>query len=373
MYLTRHFVESINPKEKFIKVKNLKFNAERNYEYDSLVLATGSFCKIPPQFRGNFNNVFTLKNINDFINIQNFLDKNKVENIIIVGAGYIGLETADALKNKNYDLTILEKEPMPLPSSEIEIQKKIIENIEKNNIRFLGGINDYKIVVENDLVKKINVDGRLIETDLILLTAGFYPNNLPAKNCGIKIGEFGGIQVDRKLMTSENNIFAAGDCIEILNAVTNKLFYFPIATIAHEYGHIAGANAAGEYNRIEPVVKNISFKVFDKFNVEVGISSKEAERFKFHFKEISSTVPNLVKVMPESSEVFGKIIYETGTKKILGASFFGGKEVSGYGDLISAFIKTGQTLEMLGKINYNYTPPLSPLINLLSVLRRKIK
>ncbi len=96
--LTNHLVESINPKEKFIKVKNLKFNAERKYDYDSLVIATGSICKIPSQFEGSFNNVFTLKNINDFIKIQNFLDKNKVENIVIVGAGYIGLEAADCIK-----------------------------------------------------------------------------------------------------------------------------------------------------------------------------------------------------------------------------------------------------------------------------------
>ena len=371
--LTKHFVENLNLKEKFITAKNLKFNAVRKYEYDSLVLATGSVCKIPIQFKDNYKNVFTLKNINDFINIQNFLDKTKVENILIIGAGYIGLEAADALKKRNYEITILEKESLPLPSSETEIQKKILEIIEKNNLHFLGGYEEYKIITENDYVKKINVDGRLIETDLIIIASGFSPNNLLAKSSKIKLGEYGGIQVDRLLMTSENNIFAAGDCVEALNLVTNKPFYSPIATIARDYGHMAGANAAGEYNRVEPVVKNIAFKVFDRFNVEVGLSSNEAKQYKFNFSEVSSTVPNLVKVMPESSEVYGKIIYESSSKKILGASFFGEKEVSGYGDLISAFIKSGQTVEMLGKINYNYTPPLSPFINLLSVLGRKVK
>ncbi len=277
------------------------------------------------------------------------------------------------MKKNNYGITILEKETLPLPSSEFEIQKKIIELLEKNNIRFLGGINEYKTIIEDDLIRKINVEGRLIESDLIILATGFYPNNSLAKNSRIKIGEFGGIQIDRLLMTSANNVFAAGDCIEILNAVTNKPFYFPIATAARDFGHIAGANAAGEFIRVEPVVKNIAFKIFDKFNIEVGISSKEAEQLKFNFKEVSSTVPNLVQVMPESSEVFGEIIYEANTKKILGASFLGGQEVSGYGDLISAFIKTDQPIQMLGKINYNYTPPLSPFTNLLSVLGRKIK
>ncbi len=278
-----------------------------------------------------------------------------------------------ALKNKNYDITILEKESLPLHSSEFEIQKKILEIIENNDIRFLGGYNEYKIVVEDDKIKKINVDGRLIETDLIILAAGFQPNNSLAKNSGIKIGKYGGIQVDKLLLTSESNIFAAGDCIEILNAITNKPFYFPVATAARDYGHIAGANAAGEFNRVEPVVKNISFKIFDKFYVEVGLTSNEAEQYKFNFNEVDGTVPNLVKVMPESIEVYGKIIYEKSSKKILGASFLGGKEVSGYGDLTAALIIANQPVDMLGKINFNYTPPLSPFINLLSVLGRKAK
>ena len=371
--LTKHFVENINIKEKFITVKNLKFNAVRKYDYDSLVLTTGSIAKIPSQFKCKYGNVFTLKSINDFINIQNYLDKNEVENILIVGAGYIGLEAAEALKKKDYDITIIEKENLPLHSSENEIQKKILEILDKNDLRFLGGLGDYKIVAENDLIKKINIDGRLVETDLIILAAGFYPNNSLAKINKIRLGEYGGIQVDRLLMTSESNIYAAGDCIEILNYINNKSFYFPIATIARDYGHIAGANAAGEFNRVEPVVKNISFKIFDKFNVEVGITSKEAKQFGLSYSEVSSTVPNLVTVMPESSEVFGKLIYETSSKKILGASFFGGKEVSGYGDLISALIKTNQPISILNKINFNYTPPLSPFINLLAVLGKKIK
>ena len=105
----------------------------------------------------------------------------------------------------------------------------------------------------------------------------------------------------------------------------------------------------------------------------MGITSKEAKQFGLSYSEVSSTVPNLVTVMPESSEVFGKLIYETSSKKILGASFFGGKEVSGYGDLISALIKTNQPISILNKINFNYTPPLSPFINLLAVLGKKIK
>ncbi len=366
-----HLAESIDAKNKFILIRNLKNNTELQFEYDSLVIAAGSTCKIPPQFTQNYNNVFTLKNISDLIKIQNYLKNKKVENILIIGSGYIGLEAAEALIKKKYNVTILEKDILPLPLADTEIQKKIVEIIEKNNIRFLGGVQNFKLVVENNSVHKINIDGRLIDVDLVLLATGFKPNNILAKKSKINLGGFGGISVDRKLETSITSIYAAGDCIEVINDITLKPFYLPLATLAHEYGHIAGANSAGEFNRVEPVVKNISVKIFNKFNVIVGLTSKEAREHNYFFNEASASVPNLVKVMPNSGKVFGKIIFESNSRKILGASFIGGKEVSGYGDIISTLIKTNQTIDILEKINFNYTPPLSPIINLLSALSKK--
>ena len=192
-------------------------------------------------------------------------------------------------------------------------------------------------------------------------------------NSGLEIGKTGAIKVDNKLKTSDYNIFAAGDNVEIINAVTNRPDYIPLATIAHQCAHAAGENAAGGNTYIEPFIKNLAFKIFDKYFVSVGLSSFEAEEKGLYFSAVSDIQPNLVKVMPESSNVFGKIIFDRNNKRILGAAFLGGKEVSGYGNLISAFIKTKQPGDILSKVNYNYTPPLSPFINLLSVLGRKIK
>ena len=189
----------------------------------------------------------------------------------------------------------------------------------------------------------------------------------------LEIGEFGGIKVDSRLKTSDPHIYAAGDCIEIVDAVSGRPNYFPLATLARDQGHSAGENAVGGNSRIEPVVKNISVKLWDKFLINVGFSSAEAKEYKFKFKSVTEVANNLVKVMPGSEKVFGKIICEEDSKEILGAAFFGGNEVSGYGDIISILIKLKQPGEILSEINYNYTPPLSPFINLLSLLGRKIK
>ena len=173
------------------------------------------------------------------------------------------------------------------------------------------------------------------------------------------------------MKTSDRFIYAAGDNVEVVNAVTGKPDYSPLATHAYELGHIAGENAAGGNVKYDPSVKNISVKIFDKFFTSVGLSSSEANRNGFEIDEAFAKARNLVGVMPGSDYVFGKVLADKNSKRIIGASFFGGKEVSGYSDLVSALIKLKTPASILSKINYNYTPPLSPFINLLTIIGKK--
>jgi len=136
-------------------------------------------------------------------------------------------------------------------------------------------------------------------------------------------------------------------------------------------GHIAGENAAGGNVKCEPIVKNIAVKIFDSFFTLVGLTSDEARKYGFEFEESFIKARNLVSVMPGSEFAIGKVLADKSSKRIAGASFLGGREVSGYADLISALIKLKVPASTLSKLNYNYTPPLSPFINLLSILGKK--
>jgi len=369
---TKHFVEEINTQSKYIIVKDLLDGITRQFQYDKLILATGSKPKVIESI-SEAKNVFTLTSVKDLIEINNFITTNKVKSAAIIGSGYIGLEVMDSLQKLGIDVTVIEKEKLPLPYAEMEIQHLILELLNQNDIRFCGEVADFKPVFSDGNVRSLNINGRIFEPDLILVSIGFTPNNLLSLKAKLATGKSGGITVDMKLKTSNPHIFAAGDCIEVMNALTNKPSYIPLATLAHEYGHAAGENAAGGNVRILPVVKNIAVKILDKFFVSVGLSSKEAAEYSFKFNSVSKITNNLVPVMPGSEKVFGKIIYENESGRILGSSFLGGKEVSGYGDIISALIRTKQKVSALSDINYNYTPPLSPFINLLSLLGRKVK
>ena len=367
----KHKVEYINRRKKTVEVNDLISNKTLEFSYDSLILTTGSLAKTVPGFNKELKNLFHLKNISDLVQLQDYLIKSEVKRAILIGSGYIGIETAEALTSKGIAVTIIEKESLPFPPSEKEISERVLIELQRNSVSFLGKVKQLEPIIKDNSIIAIQVDGDELNCDLVLITVGVTPNNSLAEKAKLEIGKFYGIKVDKKLRTSDSNIYAAGDNIEFVNSVTGKQDYFPFSTYAHNFGHIAGANAAGEVINADLIIKNVSIKVFDSFNATVGISSREAKENHINFHIVEAETDNLVKVMPESKKVYGKIIFNKENNRILGASFWGGKEVSGYADMVASIIYSRQTIEFLTKISYNYTPPLSPFVNLLSVLGRK--
>lgn len=369
--LTNHLVEKIDRSNKKITVRNLISNQSFDQFYDKLVLATGSRSKPLPGINDQTKNVFTFKTVKDYLAIKKYLEYNSVRKVLIIGAGYVGIEAADAFRTLNYDVTIIDKENLPLPLIDNEARNLVLNLLNKNGIEFFGGIKNLKFSHTDEKISTVNLDGYIREIDLIISAAGFEPNNFLAVASKLNTGKYGGLKVDQKLKTSDPNIFAAGDNIEVINKITGQPDYIPLATYAQQMGHIAGENAAGGNSIASPVIKNIAVKIFDKFMVAVGLSSEESVKNKINSVSVHAVTTNLVKAMPGSENVFGKLIIEKSSKRIVGAVFLGGKEVSGYGDIISTFIHNNIKATELSKVNYNYSPPASPFINLISILGRK--
>lgn len=371
--LTGHHAEKINRPERVLVVKDLKSGQKLELNYDKLILCTGSKAKTLAALPNCLVNSFTLKSVSDLLAIKNYIERYNAKKVLIIGAGYIGLETADALHSLGCDVTILEKENLPLPGAENETRNLVLDLLNQKKVNFIGSAKDVRFRHDENKFLSIKYEGRSTEYDLVITSIGFEPNNALAVSAKLSIGSFGGIKVDQKLRTSDPNIFAAGDCTEVVNRVTGKPDYFPLATYAHQSGHTAGENAAGGNAVIHPVVKNIAVELFGRSLVTVGLSSAEAKKYRYNFASVNAVAQNLVMVMPAAENVFGKIIFDKSSKQILGANFFGSNEVVGYGDLISTYIHNKIRATELANVNYNYTPPLSPFVNILSVLGRKIE
>lgn len=366
-------VTEINRDKKYVKVYNSKARSEYEEKYDSLILATGSSAEMIPGFPEFAPNLFTLKNIADLNKLTEYAGSRSIESVVVIGSGYIGLEAADAFHNIGKDVTIIEKQKLPMPYTEPEVSRLIFELLEENNINFYGAFKNLSLTDENGFIRSINLDGRIIDSGIVISAVGFKPNSFLARKAGLQITPKGSIKVDRHLKTSDPNIWACGDNIEVVNEVTKNSDYYPVATIAHDFAYVAAENAAGGNATVNGVVKNIAVRILDKYQVSVGITEKEAKENSIPARSTEATARNLVKPMPQSQQVYGKLVYHAVNKTVLGAAFFGGREVSGYGDIISALIKMKTPADILGSINYNYTPPLSPFINLLSILGRKVK
>jgi NADPH-dependent 2,4-dienoyl-CoA reductase/sulfur reductase-like enzyme len=370
--LLNHKVEEINSREKYVIADDFFGNRKRKFEYDKLILCTGSLPnKVKDVPEGE--NIFTFTSIHDLIKIDDYLKHNKVSKVAIIGSGYIGLELTEAFIVRGLKVFLIEKLNAAFPTAEKETQQLFEKLLERKGVYFYKGFEKMKIAVKEGRGYMINIDERLLETDLIISATGVVPNNEIAAKAGLNRGEFGGLSVDKKLKTSDDHIFAAGDNIEIINALTNKKDYLPLATIAYNYGHVAGENAAGGHAYAEPVIKNISVKFFENFYSAVGLSSSEAEKENFKIDTEWGEGFNIVKIMPGSDKVYGKIIFDKESRRLYGGEFFGGKEVSGYADVLSALIREQKSVDYLEKLDFNYTPTLSPLVNLLQILGKKVR
>lgn len=368
----RHRVESIDKHKKKIYVRDLQTQKVFEDDYDKLILCTGSIKKIHPQFRAGLKNVFYLKTVDDVKAIQNFLRNNSVNSSLVIGAGYTGLESLEFIKKISKSIFIADTSNLPLPGFDYEIRRLILEKINEKGITFIPDAADIKPIEKDDRVIKVKINNQQIDVDFVLITIGFEPNNSLAKAANLSLNSpCGSIKVDEKQKTSDDNIYAAGDCCGVKEFITKKPRWLPLASIAHNQGHIAGANAAGGFETFDLVVRNIGFRFFDLNVALVGLTIDEIENENFKWSEVSHIGNSKIKIMPGGTKHLIKIKFQKDTKKIISANLIGGEDIIGKANLISFAIKNNIPITKFYDTNFIYTPTLTPLIETLSILAKK--
>lgn len=360
-------VLSINRKARTLEVE--KDEVKYTLNYDRLVLATGSQHRIDPLFSPAYKNVFYVKNIEE---VEYLLGNSSRDGKkwCIVGASFAGIEFAETLNKAGNKVFLLDREELPGKGFANEIRQLIKATIISNGIEFIHTPLDPKIIVDGERISKIKLDGYLKEIDYVIVATGVVPNTELARQVGLDIGTTGGIRIDNRMKTSDSYILAAGDCTEIKERITGRNIFLPQATIARDGGHVAGANAAGGNEFMYPVINNVTLRVCGSFATRTGVCDSTLQSLNIPYKAVSATVDALVKVIPGTHKVFGKLLLAS-DGKILGAGFFGGTEVSGYADIIALAIKTGIKIQDLKHNCFNYTPTLSPFINIIELLAHK--
>ena len=335
--------------------------------YDRLMIATGA-SSIMPSLDKSYENITTLKDMSDGIKLKELINKKENNNIVIIGAGFIGIETIEAAKKLNKNIHLIGRSDRILSKVfDKEITDLLEEELRKNNIHLHLGETVEKYVGDSK-IEKIITNKCEIDCDLVVIAIGVKPNTSFLKNTNIKMLPNGAIIVDECGRTSVENIYSAGDCATIKNIVTNEDMYAPLATGANKLGRIVGENL-GDINSTFPgSLASSCIKVLDMEAAATGITEEKAKSLNLNYKTKFITNYNQTHYYPGREKLFVKLIYDAKTKVILGGQIAGYKDAVQRANVIATAITARMTTDQLGMLDLCYAPPFATTWDVLNVI-----
>jgi NADPH-dependent 2,4-dienoyl-CoA reductase/sulfur reductase-like enzyme len=371
---TLHLVEQIIPSKKKIIVRDLQHRSLIEYEYDRLILATGSKPRILNIKNENARNVFHLASREDTLSILRYLEQEKPTTAVIIGGGYIGMEMAEALRTRNLEVTLLHRYRLPMTGLEPSTREKVVDILTHNKVQFVSNVKVEALQKgTNDKIDHVLSNRGTFEANLVILSLGVEPNVALAKSAKIRLGPTGAISTDERQLTSVESIYAAGDCCEVKNIVTGKPMYLPLATIASRAGRVAGENAAGGRATFKGAIRAVAVKVFDYEIAQVGISSEEAKQAGFQVVTETVSAYSKIGIMPNSSKVTLTLIVDRRSERLLGANIFGKEGAVLRANTLGVAIQNKLTLTDISRLDLIYAPPFAPLWDPILVAANQTK
>ena len=367
---------SINREKKEIKIKNIETNDEYTESYDKLLISTGAKPFVPDIKGLEEAGYLTLRNIEDMEKISSCIDSDGYKNAVIIGGGFIGLETAENLKHKNINVTIIEKADQVMAPLDPEMASFIHGEIKRRNIALY--LNSDITEISNSGKKKIIKlkSGEVVETDIIIASIGVVPDSELAKNAGLKMSSKGAVEVDEYLKTSDSDIYAAGDVIEIRNAITGQKALVPLAGPANKQGRTAADNILGREERYIGTIGTSMMKFFNMTAASTGINEKYLKKQDINYKSLFIIKADHAGYYPGASDIYFKILFEPETGKIFGAQAVGEKGADKKIDIIATAILGNISVYKLKDLETAYAPPFNSakdIINYASYMAENIK
>ncbi len=349
-------VINIDKENKKIKVKNYKTNEEYEEFYDILVLSSGA-APIKPQISGinECINLFTLRNIPDTDKIKAYVDDKNPKHVTVIGGGFIGLEMAENLHARGSDITLIEASSQVMAPLDIEMASIIHEHLIDKGVELIlnDGVNGF----ENN-GKKIRLSsGKEILTDMIILSIGVKPETTIAKKASLELNERGAIIVDKFMKTSDSNIFALGDAVEVMDYVNKKPTMIPLAWPANRQGRIVADNICGKNIEYKGTLGSSVAKVFDYTVATTGNNEKTLKRLGIEYEAIHIHPGSHAGYYPGSFPIAFKMLFDQKSGKIFGAQGVGFDGVEKRIDVIATAIKGNLTVYDLQDVEPCYAPP----------------
>ena len=331
--------------------------AARAIEYDKLILAQGGSPVRPPLPGADSPNVFTVWTVPDVDRISAFLEKEAPKKALVVGGGFIGLEMAEAFRERGLEVTVVELLPRLMAAMDGEFGSMIAAKLEEKGVRVVTGTGLDSIDWPARQARLS--DGSRAGADIVLFSIGVRPELALAKAAGLGIGASGGLLVDDELRTSDPDIYAAGDMIEVTHAVSGRKVRIPLAGPANRQGRVAASNALGMRMKYRGAFATSVVKVFDAAAASTGLTEKAAREAGIDAGAAIVVKDHHASYYPGSRELTLKLVYDRKSSRVLGAQAFGAEGVEKRIDVVATALRGKLTLQDLADLDLAYAPPFS--------------
>ncbi len=357
----RHEVLGIDRVARNVQVRNLETNEVYLQPYDALVLSPGAGAIVPQLAGLPARNVFVVKTVPDSDAVRTWLDDEKPTRAVVVGAGFIGLETAEALHTRGLHVTVVELQPQVLPALDPDMAELVARRLRERGVDLVLG--DGIAGLETDATQTVTgvrlASGKVLPAGIVILSIGVRPELKLALDAGLEIGKAGGIAVNERQQTSDPNIYAAGDAVEVIQRVTGQKVRMPLAGPASKQGRVAGANAAGGDLRFPGALGTAILGTMGISAGRTGLTERDAQAAGMDVLVTHTHNLDHASYYPGAQMLHIKLVTDAKTGRLLGGQVVGENGVDKRLDVLAMALQAGMHVEELEEADLAYAPQFS--------------
>ncbi|MBD3224327.1 MAG: CoA-disulfide reductase [Caldithrix sp.] len=366
-----HEALSFDPRKRLILIKDSIQGKEITETYDRLIIATGAHAFKPDIPGINNNRVYCIKTLEESITVKNLIEHDNLQEAIIAGGGYIGLEMAEALHKRGIHVKLIEMNDHLMPNIDKDLSTHIEKHLIDQGCKIYTSSTIVSITHNGSRTTAQLGNGHEISADVVIWATGVRPNTQFATSGGVRLGTTGAIEVNSKMRTNVYNVFAAGDCAEVRNLVKNKPDYIPLGTTANKQGRVAGDNATGGVSHFRGVVGTAVVKVFDLEIARTGLTEAYLENLGLAYKSVNISGKSRAGYYPGAEDVHFKLLFSPVDGRIYGAQIIGREGAAKRIDTVALALHQKMTVQQLKDVDLSYAPPYAPVWEALLIATNK--
>jgi NADPH-dependent 2,4-dienoyl-CoA reductase/sulfur reductase-like enzyme len=366
-------VTEIDTAGRRVRARDVDSGAESWTSYDHLVIATGARPVRPDLPGADAPGVHGVQTLDDGQALLDTLTGTRGRRAVVVGAGYIGVEMAEALIHRGYEVTVVNRGGAPMSTLDADMGRLVREAMSGMGITMVDDAEVTKVLTGDDgRVRAVATQDAEYPADVVVLGIGVRPETALARAAGLPLGDHGGLLTDLAMrVRGHEDIWAGGDCVEVLDLVSGRERHIPLGTHANKHGQVIGTNIGGGYATFPGVVGTAVSKVCDLEIARTGLREKDARRAGLQYVTVTIESTSRAGYYPGASPMTVKMLAERRTGRLLGVQIVGREGAGKRVDIAAVALTAGLTVEQVAHLDLGYAPPFSPVWDPVQVAARK--